>query len=183
MVASRLWWMLHRWLGHESIAVLDGGWDFWMAEGRPVTAEVPRAETARFSIGKPANVVDAQFVLEHLGKHGMALIDARAPDRFRGENETLDPVGGRIPGARNRFFRENLAKDGRFKPRSQLRQEFAAVIAGARPEDVVHQCGSGVSACHNVLAMEIAGLAGSRLYAGSWSEWCSDPSRPVTRGP
>jgi len=140
-------------------------------------------QPAQFVARSTAGVVDARSVLEHLGGPGVILIDARAPDRFRGENETLDPVGGRIPGARNRFYRDNLGSDGRFKSAQQLREEFAAVIGGGHPDGVVHQCGSGVTACHNLLAMEIAGLTGSRLYAGSWSEWCSDPSRPVARGP
>lgn len=112
----------------------------------------------------------------------MHLVDARAPDRFRGENETMDPVGGHIPGAVNRFFRDNLQADGRYKPAAELRAEWLAVLAGTTPEQVAHQCGSGVSACHNMLAMEIAGLSGSRLYAGSWSEWCADPARPVSTG-
>ncbi len=183
MVASRLWWMLRHWLGHQSVAVLDGGWDAWLAESRPVSALVPNVIAAKYSPSIAANVVDAGFVLEHLKLPGMTLIDARAPDRYRGENETMDPVGGRIPGARNRFFRDNLDANGRFKSVQVLRQEFAALTAGAHPGNVVHQCGSGVSACHNILAMEVAGLAGSRLYAGSWSEWCSDASRPVARGP
>jgi thiosulfate/3-mercaptopyruvate sulfurtransferase len=109
----------------------------------------------------------------------MHLVDARSPDRYRGENETIDPVAGHIPGAVNRFFGDNLQADGRFKPASQLRMEWLAVLAGALPEQVVHQCGSGVSACHNMLAMEIAGLSGSRLYGGSWSEWCANRERPV----
>ena len=182
MVASRLWWMLRHWMGHERAAVLDGGWDRWTAEGRPVTADIPAVARAEYPVGPGANVVDARFVLERLRQPGMTLVDARAPDRFRGENETLDPVGGRIPGARNRFCRDNLAPDGRFKTAAALREELAAILVGVRPDDVVHQCGSGVSACHNLLAMDIVGLEGSRLYAGSWSEWCSDPSRPVARG-
>ena len=183
MVASRLWWMLRHWLGHESVAVLDGGWDAWLAEARPVSALVPDVIAAEYSPSITANMVDANFVLEHLELPGMTLIDARAPDRYRGENETLDPVGGRIPGALNRFFRDNLDANGRFKSAQVLRQEFAELTAGAHPGNVIHQCGSGVSACHNILAMEVAGLAGSRLFAGSWSEWCSDASRPVARGP
>ena len=183
MVASRLWWMLRHWLGHGSVAVLDGGWDAWIAESRPISSLVANIAAAEYSPSITANVVDARFVLEHLELPGMTLIDARAPDRFRGENETLDPVGGRIPGARNRFFRDNLDVNGRFKPVQVLRQEFAALTAGAHPGNVIHQCGSGVSACHNILAMDVAGLAGSRLYAGSWSEWCSVASRPVARGP
>ena len=186
MYAARLWW-LARWLGHHDVAVLDGGWQAWMAQGRPVSTEVPPEQATRFEanvvqdapVGSVA--VDHQFLLERLNR--TALIDARAPDRFRGENETLDPVGGRIPGARNRFFRDNLGADGRFKPAGELRAEFASVLAGAPPGEVVHSCGSGVSACHNLLAMEIAGLTGSRLYPGSWSEWCADPARPVAKGP
>jgi thiosulfate/3-mercaptopyruvate sulfurtransferase len=182
MVASRLWWMLRHWLGHEAVAVLDGGWDAWLAEGRPVSADVPRNPPASYAAGSGANAVDSGYVLSRLGQPGMVLLDARAPDRFRGENETLDPVGGRIPGARNRFFRDNLGPDGRFKAPQELREEFAAVLPAEGPQAVVHQCGSGVSACHNLLAMDIAGLQGSRLYAGSWSEWCSDRARPVARG-
>lgn len=182
VMAARLWWMLRHWLGHEAVAVLDGGWDAWLAEGRPVSAEVPEVKPAIYVAGEGANAVDAAYVLSRLDRPGMVLVDARGPDRFRGENETLDPVGGRIPGARNRFFRDNLRPDGRFKEPEKLREEFDAVFADARPAEAVHQCGSGVSACHNILAMEIAGLQGSRLYAGSWSEWCSDPTRPVARG-
>jgi thiosulfate/3-mercaptopyruvate sulfurtransferase len=109
----------------------------------------------------------------------MTVVDARSNDRFHGQNETIDPVGGHIPGALNRFFKHNLDDSGRFKPAQALREDFAAVLAGVAPQQVVHQCGSGVSACHNLLAMEIAGLPGSRLYPGSWSEWVSDRSRPV----
>lgn len=112
----------------------------------------------------------------------MRLVDARSADRYRGENEVIDPVGGRIPGAANRFFGDNVQPDGRFKPAGQLRDEWLAVLAGSSPEKVVHHCGSGVSSCLNVLAMEVAGLTGSRLYAGSWSEWCADPQRPMARG-
>ena len=112
----------------------------------------------------------------------MRLVDARGPDRFGGENETIDPVAGHIPGAVNRCFKDNLLPDGSFKPAAQLRLEWLEVLAGALPDQVVHQCGSGVSACLNLLAMEIADLPGSRLYAGSWSEWCADPGRPVVRG-
>lgn len=182
MVAARLWWMLRHWLGHEAVALLDGGWELWTAESRPVSADIPAAVQTVYSAAPRANAVDARFVLERLGQPGMILVDARAPDRFRGESETIDPVGGRIPGARNRFFRDNLGPNGRFKPAQVLREEFAAIIGGGRPDEVVHQCGSGVSTCHNLLAMEIAGLAGSRLYPGSWSEWCSDPTRPVAQG-
>jgi thiosulfate/3-mercaptopyruvate sulfurtransferase len=127
--------------------------------------------------------VDAQTVLERLGGDRMLLVDARSADRFRGENETLDPLGGHIPGALNRPFRDNLGTDGLFKQASQLREEFGDLLHGGDAHRVVHQCGSGVTACHNLLAMEVAGLTGSRLYPGSWSEWCADPARPVAAGP
>src|SRR5471030_2814230 len=179
--AARLWWML-RWLGHENVAVLDGGYAKWIDEGRPVTSAVPQSEPARFS-GRPRAIsVDADEVMRSLGQPGRILIDARAPDRYRGENETLDPVGGHIRGSLNHFFRDNLDASGCFKPAAELRQAFTALLGDAPPDAVVHSCGSGVSACHNLLAMEIAGLSGSRLYPGSWSEWCSDQSRPTEKG-
>jgi thiosulfate/3-mercaptopyruvate sulfurtransferase len=179
--AARLWWML-RWLGHENVAVLDGGYAKWTQEARPVTSNVPRPAPARFA-GRPRAIsVDADEVMRSLGRPGRVLVDARSPDRYRGENETLDPVGGRIRGSLNRFFRDNLDASGCFKPAADLRRAFAALIGDAPPDAVVHSCGSGVSACHNLLAMEIAGLSGSRLYPGSWSEWCSDPSRPTEKG-
>jgi thiosulfate/3-mercaptopyruvate sulfurtransferase len=180
--AARLWWMM-RWLGLDQAAVLDGGWQRWTAEGRPVSAAVPEPRGAALSAqARTGDTVDTAFVLEHLQDPAMCLIDARAADRFRGENETLDPVGGHIPGARNRFFRDNLDAEGRFKPPAVLKAEFEALLAGVAPETVVHQCGSGVTACHNFLAMEYAGLNPGRLYPGSWSAWCSDPSRPVALG-
>jgi thiosulfate/3-mercaptopyruvate sulfurtransferase len=181
MVAARLWWLL-RWLGHLPVAVLDGGWNKWTAEGRPQGAEVPRPQSTRFD-GKPRpSWVNADFVRSRLGDSSTVIVDARAPDRFRGQNETLDPVGGRIPGARNRPYRDNLDANGCFKPAAALRHDFACILDGASPEQVVHYCGSGVSACHNLLAMESAGLRGARLYPGSWSEWCADLSRPVAKG-
>ena len=177
---ARLWWLL-RWLGHSRVAVLDGGWQAWAAEAQPVTKDVPALKVARFS-GQPDNSnVDAQFVLQRLNSPNMALIDARANDRYHGENETIDPVAGHIPGAINRFFKDNLTADGRFKTPAELRAAFRPLVGTTPAEQVVHQCGSGITACHNVLAMEIAGLKGTRLYAGSWSEWIADPSRPVTR--
>jgi thiosulfate/3-mercaptopyruvate sulfurtransferase len=134
-------------------------------------------------VGEPRQAwVGVADVLRSLGRPGRILVDARAADRYRGENETLDPVGGRIPGSRNRFFRDNLDAGACFRPAAELRRDFTALLAGAPPDSVVHSCGSGVSACHNLLAMEIAGLRGSRLYPGSWSEWCSDSGRPVERG-
>lgn len=178
MIAGRLWWLL-RWLGHARVAVLDGGLQAWQAANQPLTPELPSLPTANFVVRLNDAMVDADYVRAFLQTSRMHLVDARSPDRFRGENETIDPVGGHIPGAVNRFFRDNLQADGRFKPATELRAEWLAVLAGAAPEAVVHQCGSGVSACHNMLAMEIAGLPGSRLYAGSWSEWCADRRRPV----
>ena len=180
MIAGRLWWLL-RWLGHERVALLDGGLQAWTAAGGALTAELPVVTPVEFSWDSTGPVVTADEVLAALGSSAMTVVDGRGPDRFRGENETMDPVGGHIPGAINRCFRDNLQADGTYKPAAQLREEWLAVLAGVDPAAVVHQCGSGVSACHNMLAMELAGLPGSRLYAGSWSEWCSDPRRPVAR--
>ncbi len=179
--AARLWWML-RWLGHDNVAVLDGGYVKWTRERRPVTAAVPESAPARLAGQPRAMWVDADDLMSSLDAPGRVLIDARSPDRFRGENETLDPVGGRIRGARNRFFGDNLDANACFKPAADLRRDFTAILGATPPEAVVHSCGSGVSACHNLLAMEVAGLPGSRLYPGSWSEWCSDPRRPAERG-
>ena len=180
MMAGRLWWLL-RWLGHEAVALLDGGLSAWTAAGGALSTVMPEPAARTFTPAPRDWVLDADQVLAGLGRPDRVIVDARAPDRFRGENESIDPVGGHIPGARNRFFRDNLGPDGRFKPADQLRQEWTEALAGFAPEQVVHQCGSGVSACHNLLAMEIAGLPGARLYAGSWSEWCADPARPVER--
>lgn len=180
MAAGRLWWLL-RWFGHDRVALLDGGINRWVSEARPLSVEQPTVPPATFEVDLRDWVVSTEEVLTNLDKSEFCLIDARAPDRFRGENETLDPVGGHIPGARNRFFRDNLDADGSFRPAAELRREFLALFAGIDPSQVVMQCGSGVTACHNLLAMEIAGLHGAKLYAGSWSEWCSDPARPVAR--
>jgi thiosulfate/3-mercaptopyruvate sulfurtransferase len=179
--AARLWWML-RWSGHSAVAVLDGGWQAWTAGGHPVSAEEPRVQSATYTPRlRPDLAVDAAYVATHCTDPAIALIDARAPDRFRGENETLDPVAGHIPGALNRFFRSNLEASGSFKPAEALKNEFVSLLGTRSPGTAVHQCGSGVTACHNLLAMEHAGLSGSRLYAASWSEWVSDRSRPVSR--
>lgn len=179
MYAVRLWWLL-RWMGHDSVAVLDGSVREWVAQGRPLTTQIPEVAPADFEPRLRDWVVSADEVERNLGTNEFCLIDARGPDRFRGENETMDPVGGHIPGARNRFFRDNL-EAGSFRPAAELRQQFLGVLAGVEPAQVVMYCGSGVTACHNLLAMELAGLPGARLYAGSWSEWCSAPSRPVAR--
>jgi thiosulfate/3-mercaptopyruvate sulfurtransferase len=180
MIAGRLWWLL-RWLGHDRVALLDGGISQWLKEGRPLSTDVPKPVPAVLESSVRDCVVSTEMVLANLAGGDLCVIDARSPDRFRGENETLDPAGGHIPGARNRFFRDNLGADGLFRPAAELRGEFLALLAGVEPGKAVMQCGSGVSACHNLLAMEIAGLSGARLYAGSWSEWCSDPARPVAR--
>ncbi len=182
MFAARLWWLL-RWLGHHRVAVLDGGLQAWLAAGQALAAALPQARPTSYALALRPDRVDVHYVRQHLGQADMVLIDARSPDRFRGENEVLDPVGGHIPGALNRFFRDNLDTRGCFKQTTLLREEFSALIGGHSPQQVVHQCGSGVTACVNLLAMEAAGLTGSRLYAGSWSEWCADPARPVARGP
>ncbi len=181
--AARLWWML-RWLGHDAVAVLDGGWNSWrQAATNSITDKIPGVKATRFTPRiRPEAAVDAKTIAERLGKPEPFLLDARAPNRYRGENETLDPVAGHIPGAANRFFQANLDSSGRFKPAGTLREEFAAVLGDRAAPGVTHYCGSGVTACHNLLAMEIAGLAGSKLYPGSWSEWCADRSRPVAVG-
>ena len=178
--AARLWWML-RWVGHDLAAVLYGGWEAWLKAGLTVANQPPAIVPGTFTGVARDCAIDTRFILAELGNPRMRLIDARSPDRFRGENETLDPVGGHIPGALNRFFKHNLAADGCFKPANELQGEFLELLGALPPAQVVHQCGSGVTACHNLLAMEIAGLNGSRLYPGSWSEWCSDPQRPAAR--
>jgi thiosulfate/3-mercaptopyruvate sulfurtransferase len=180
--ATRLWWMLRCWLGHRAAAVLDGGWDAWVAAGAPVASEIPTPAPTRFDAAPRPASVDVAFILAHLGDPSIMVLDARAPERYRGETEPLDPVAGHIPGALNRLYKNNLDASGRFKSREALRGEFQALLGTREATQIVHQCGSGVSACHNILAMEVAGLSGSRLYPGSWSEWCADPSRPVARG-
>jgi thiosulfate/3-mercaptopyruvate sulfurtransferase len=179
-MAARLWWML-RWAGHEAAAVLDGGLAKWVAERRRVTAEVPRVAHTSYPV-RPAlsAAVDVNDVQKQL--KGMFLLDARAPARFRGEHEPIDPVAGRIPGARNRYNMDNLASDGTFKKPAALKKNFQAILGARAPSEVVHYCGSGVAACHNLLAMEVAGLPGAKLYAGSWSEWSADENRPQERG-
>lgn len=178
MFAARLWWML-RFMGHDAVAVLDGGFARWVGAGGAVQPGRVTPTPVRFEANpRPAWRLD---VTEVAGGGCGQLIDARAPERFRGENETLDPVGGHIPGARNQFFLQNLSADKTFKPAEALRAQWSATLEGRSPADVVMYCGSGVTACHNLLALEIAGLSGARLYAGSWSEWSADPSRPIER--
>jgi thiosulfate/3-mercaptopyruvate sulfurtransferase len=181
---GRLWWML-KWAGHDAVAVLDGGLQAWQAAGGEVTdAEEPSHFQSNFELKPPLRkLATTRDVLAHLGKKGQTVIDARASARYRGEVEPFDPVAGHIPGALNRPWNENLAADGRFKPAEQLRSEFEKVIDGRDAATVVHHCGSGVTALPNVLAMEVAGFGPTTLYAGGWSEWCRDSSRPVAKGP
>jgi thiosulfate/3-mercaptopyruvate sulfurtransferase len=185
MFAAHLWWML-RWLGHDKVAVLDGGWQGWLEAGGQVQAGVNQAPGQAQGAGEELTaampVVDAKAVEANLRHPEFTILDARASNRFRGETEPMDPVAGHIPGALNRPNTLNILPDGRFKSPAELRVEFDALLGGAAPEAVVHQCGSGITACHNLFAMELAGLSGSGLYPGSWSEWCSDPARPVAKG-
>jgi thiosulfate/3-mercaptopyruvate sulfurtransferase len=181
MFAARLWWML-RWAGHAAVAVLDGGLPAWQGAGQTVTTEA-KPVRARGSVQARAaltTTVDVEAVLHNVEHGGRTVVDARAPDRFRGENETIDPVGGHIPGAKNRFFKDNLQADGRFKAPQQLKAELGVAVGD--PNTAIMQCGSGVTACHNLLALEVAGLPGAALYPGSWSEWSADPKRAVATG-
>jgi len=181
--AVRLWWML-RWLGHGRVALLDGGFPLWQKEGRPITQEVPPPREGAF-VPRPhlGVVVDKHFVARFREDPSIKLVDARAPERFKGLNETIDPVAGHIPGAVNRFWQKNLLPDGRFKQPDQLQREFTEFLGNTPPAQTVHMCGSGVTACHNIFALELAGLAPGRLYPGSWSEWCADKSLPVATFP
>jgi len=185
--AARLWWLL-RWMGHDAVAVLDGGWQHWVAEKYPI--ETGERESASgpgsvvSTLGQPIQDfwIPVETVEANLKTQAYLVIDARSPDRYQGENETMDPVGGHIPGAINRFFKENLSEDGRFKPAARLLEEWSRLLAGHSAAEVICQCGSGVTACHNLLALEMAGLQGAKLYPGSWSEWCANPARPVSVG-
>jgi thiosulfate/3-mercaptopyruvate sulfurtransferase len=182
MYAARLWWLL-RWVGHRAVAVLDGGLAAWTQSGGALSTEPapPPAAGAAYPLGESlAPAIDAEALQRQLGR--VRLIDARAGERFRGEVEPLDRQAGHIPGASHRFFKDNLQADGRFKPAEQLAQEWQHVLGRSAASQVVHQCGSGVTAAHNLLAMEHAGLNGSALYPGSWSEWSADPGRPIAKG-
>lgn len=181
MMASRAWWLL-RWMGHQAVAVLNGGLAAWQAQGGTLTTDIPNP---------PANspwtpqLTDSVITTQQLWPNPnpvWQLVDARAAERFRGEVEPIDPVAGHIPTAINRPLTDNLQADGRFKSAEQLKADWLRVLNGKTPEQIVHMCGSGVSACHNIVAMEIAGLTGSKLYAGSWSEWIRDPQRPIATG-
>ncbi|MBC7718178.1 MAG: sulfurtransferase [Chitinophagaceae bacterium] len=180
---GRLWWML-QWVGHQNVAMLDGGLQAWVAAGGTVSSGVEPAHfQANYAVaGELQSLVATDTVANNLGRPVQTIIDARGAPRFRGEVEPLDPVAGHIPGALNRPFSQNIGPDGKFKPAATLKAEFLALLAGRDPSTVVHHCGSGVSAVPNLLAMQIAGLGPTGLYAGSWSDWCSDASRPVARG-
>jgi thiosulfate/3-mercaptopyruvate sulfurtransferase len=179
--ASRLWWML-RYMGHDASAVLDGGFAKWMREGRSVRGgeETRAAVTFTPSVRRQMHVTVAEATA-HLGDPSVLLVDARSPARFAGQPDPLDTVSGHIPGARNRFYRDNVAPDGTMRPAGELKEEFERVLGDTSASDAVMYCGSGVTACHNLLAMEHAGLRGARLFAGSWSEWEADPKRPVEK--
>jgi len=179
-MASRLWWML-RWVGHDAVAVLDGGFAKWTKEGRPVVADVPAFPATRYPGRVRAEMaVDVGALAAKLAV--TTVVDARAAVRWRGEKEPIDPEAGRIPGSLNRFSGDNLTPEGVHKSAGELKKEFDDVLGARGASGAVHSCGSGVAACHNLLAMEIAGLKGGRLYAGSWSEWIADPARPRERG-
>ena len=182
MFASRLWWLL-RWLGHDAVAVLDGGFKKWTAEGRATeSGEAHRAPRAFTGSPRGAMTVDVQTVAAQLGAAGTRLVDARAPERYRGETEPIDKMPGHIPGAKNHFFQWNLDEQGLFRTPEDLRAKLATTVGDVPAEQIVCYCGSGVTACHNLLALEHAGLSGAKLYAGSWSEWSADPKRPVEKG-
>jgi thiosulfate/3-mercaptopyruvate sulfurtransferase len=183
---GRLWWML-KWVGHEPVAVLDGGLQAWQAIGGAIetaeTAKKPKFTPSNFALADELVALTAiNVVAENFSKSSQTILDARGAPRFRGEVEPLDPAAGHIPGALNRPFTENIDATGKFKPADVLKAEFAKILAGRDPNTVIHHCGSGVSAVPNILAMELAGLGRQALFAGSWSEWCSDPSRPVAQG-
>jgi thiosulfate/3-mercaptopyruvate sulfurtransferase len=177
--ASRLWWLL-RWLGHDAVAVLDGGFAKWVAEGRPVSTDAEPLAVAEFHAAPRQDMtIDIADVAAHARDADWRLLDARAPERFRGEVEPIDPVAGHIPGAKSYFFQRNIDERGILRTPEDLRARFASYINGIVPEHIVSYCGSGVQACHNLLALEHAGVSGAKLYPGSWSEWVSDRSRPV----
>ena len=181
--AARAWWLL-AWLGKRSgVAILDGGLKAWHAAHLPLSLDPPARRDGSFS-GEPDAklLIDAQHLVKHLGKPELTLLDARALPRFRAEVEPIDPVAGHIPGAQCAAFTDNLGADGRFLAPEQLKQRFAEKLAGRPPEQLVAYCGSGVTACHNLFALVLAGYPLGRLYAGSWSEWINDPRHQVATG-
>jgi thiosulfate/3-mercaptopyruvate sulfurtransferase len=181
MFASRLWWML-RWLGHDAVAVLDGGFAKWTAEGRDTRSGTEtRAAQTFIAAPRPDLLATVDQVAALRADHNWRLVDARAPERFRGDVEPLDRVAGHIPGAVNHCYQTNLDAEGSFRSPEELRAHMQATLGDHPADRIVCYCGSGVTACHNLLALEHAGLTGARLYAGSWSEWSSDPARPVEK--
>lgn len=182
--SARLWWMA-RWIGLNRVALLDGGFPKWVAEGRPITTDVPPLPAKPTAL-KPrpdgSMLWTAQDILGRLNQRASCVVDARTPERYRGEVEPIDRVPGHIPGAVNRFYKSNLNADLTFRPPAELKREFEELLGARAPEDVAHQCGSGITACANLFAMDYAGMPGSKLYAGSWSEWIADPARPIARG-
>ena len=184
MWASRFWWMTAKWLGHRHVAVLDGGFRRWASLGLPVSTEIPmpRATGSFRGVHDPAVTVDADATQAAALDPGRRVLDARAPERFRGEVEPIDAVAGHVPGALNLPHAQVVAADGTFKPPAELRSAFGAKLGGVAPERTIAYCGSGVTACHLLLALEHAGMPGARLYPGSWSEWSRDPARPVAKG-
>lgn len=182
LAASRLWWML-RYLGHDRVSILDGGWPAWLQAGGPTRGGTEERAPAAFRGGLRRHLaLDADAVAEAAASRGWLVLDVRGPTRYRGEEEPIDPIAGHIPGARNRYWMESLAPNGHLRPPADLRGEFDRLLGGAAPNHVVCYCGSGVTSAHTILVMERSGLPGARLYPGSWSEWCSDPARPVARG-
>jgi thiosulfate/3-mercaptopyruvate sulfurtransferase len=183
MFAGRLWWML-RWLGHDAVAVLDGGLARWQREGHPVRGGVESSTVGHFKgAPRPGWRLTVDDVMGVMKDATRLLVDSRTSDRYRGIGETLDKVGGHIPGAANYFYGQNLTADKTFKQPEDLRTQWEAVIKGRDPKDVVVYCGSGVTACHNLLALEHAGIQGVKIFPGSWSEWSADPKRPVATEP
>lgn len=181
-MAVKMWWLL-RWLGHDKVALLDGGLPKWNKEKRPLTPELPQVTPAKFVMQLHPEMIASVAEVENARQERCRMvIDARPEQRFTGEREPLDKVGGHIPGSINWVFDENLDLDGTYLPADELRESFKQLLKGVKPEQVIHTCGSGVTACHNMLAMQIAGLPGGKLYPGSWSEWIVDPERPVATG-
>jgi thiosulfate/3-mercaptopyruvate sulfurtransferase len=183
MYASRLWWML-RWMGHDAVAVLDGGLARWQREGHPVRGGVESSTPGTFKgAPRPGWRLTVDEVAKDLGRVDRLLVDSRTADRYRGIGETLDPVGGHIPGAANYFYGQNLTAEKTFKDPDDIKTQWDPVLKGRDPREVVVYCGSGVTACHNLLALEHAGIHGVRIFPGSWSEWSADPSRPRSTEP
>jgi len=181
-MAARLWWLL-RWLGHDAVALLDGGYPVWLREKKPVTADKPLIHPVTFAPRlRPTLRVDAAFVEQVVKDNAFLVMDARSEERYRGDVEPLDKVAGHIPGTVNAPYEDNLDIGGEFLPAEELRERYLDLLGGVTPDQAIHMCGSGVTACHNVLAMEHAGLVGAKLYPGSWSEWITNPDRPVARG-